>query len=111
MLACGASHACRKLRAVNFPVLAMESRRKTALARLLSETKKAIAEDAAEAILLGCAGKTGICAELSQATRLPAIDGVVAAVKLAEALAGGGFATSTAGVLAFARDKSADLRA
>jgi allantoin racemase len=49
-----------------------------------------------------------MCANLSQTLGLPVIDGVVAAVKLAEALASGGFTTSKAGSLAYPRDKTAD---
>ena len=66
------------------------------------------AEDGAEAIILGCAGMAEMCKDLSETLGLPVIDGVVAAVKLAEALASGGFATSKAGSLAYPRDKSAD---
>lgn len=105
---CGAGHACRKVRSVDLPVLALESSQEEAFLRLVDEGQKAIVEDGAEAIVLGCAGMAEMCAELSEALGLPVIDGVVAAVKLAEALAGGGFATSKIGSLAFPRDKSAD---
>jgi allantoin racemase len=104
VLAYGASHACRRVRAVDLSVSAPESGRKTALARPLAETHKAIAE----AIVLGCAGMADVSAELSRATGLPVIDGVVAAVKLAEALVGGGSATSKPVALAFPRDTSGD---
>lgn len=104
----GAGHACRKVRSVDLPVLALESDPDQAFARLVAEGRKAMAEDGAEAIILGCAGMAEMCANLSETLGLPVIDGVVAAVKLAEALAGGGFATSKAGSLAYPRDKSAD---
>lgn len=104
----GAGHACRRVRSVDLPVLALESAPDEAFARLVAEGRKAMAEDGAEAIILGCAGMAEMCANLSETLGLPVIDGVVAAVKLAEALAGGGFATSKAGSLAYPRDKSAD---
>jgi allantoin racemase len=104
----GAGHACRKVRSVDLSVLALEAAPDEAFARLVSEGRKAMAEDGAEAIILGCAGMAEMCADLSEALGLPVIDGVVAAVKLAEALASGGFATSKAGSLAYPRDKSGD---
>lgn len=104
----GAGHACRKVRSVDLLVLALESDPDQAFARLVAEGLKAITEDGSEAIVLGCAGMAEMCTNLSQTLGLPVIDGVVAAVKLAEALASGGFATSKAGSLAYPRDKSAD---
>lgn len=103
----GAGHACRKVRSVDLPVLALESAPDEAFARLVTEGRKATVEDGAEAIVLGCAGMAEMCASLSETLGLPVIDGVVAAVKLAEALASGGFATSKVGSLGFPRDKSA----
>lgn len=106
VVAYGASHACRKVRCVDLPVLSLESSKAEAFRRLVDEGRKAMTEDGAEAIVLGCAGMADICADLSNTLGLPVIDGVVAAVKLAEALVGGGFATSKAGSLDFPRDKS-----
>lgn len=103
----GADQACRKVRSVDLPVLALESAPDEAFARLVAEGRKAMVEDGAEAIVLGCAGMAEMCASLSETLGLPVIDGVVAAVKLAEALASGGFATSKVGSLGFPRDKSA----
>ena len=111
VLAYGAGHACRKVRSVDLPVLALESVPDEAFSRLVAEGRKAIKEDGAEAIVLGCAGMAEMCANLSVTLGLPVIDGVVAAVKLAEALASGGFATSKAGSLACPRDKSGDMPA
>jgi len=59
--------------------------------------------------VLGCAGMAELCEWLSAEIGVPVIDGVTAAVKLAEALASGGFRTSKAGAYAFPRDKSGDL--
>lgn len=107
----GAGHACRKVRSVDLPVLALEAAPDEAFARLVAEGRKAIEDDKAEAIVLGCAGMAELCASLSDALGLHVIDGVAAAVKLAEALVGGGFATSKVGSLAYPRDKSSDKRA
>ena len=105
----GASGRCRKVRAVDLPVLSLEADPAIARERLLSEARAAIREDGVDAIVLGCAGMAELCDWLTKEAGVPVIDGVTAAVKLAEALAGGGFRTSKAGAYAFPRDKSADL--
>ena len=65
--------------------------------------------DRAEAVVLGCAGMSDMCADLTRATGVPVIDGVHAAVRLAEALAGGGYRTAKTGAYGWPRDKSQDL--
>ncbi|MFN4098238.1 MAG: aspartate/glutamate racemase family protein [Pararhodobacter sp.] len=101
----GATRQCRKVRSVNLPVLALEEDPANAFARLRTEIRRAINEDGAEAVLLGCAGMAEMCHALQEETGVPVIDGVSAAVKLAEALVGGGFATAKGGSFAFPRDK------
>jgi len=74
---------------------------------LLREIERAKAEDGAEAIVLGCAGMSSLCERLKEATGVPVIDGVTAAVKMAEALVGAGYATSKANSYDYPRVKSA----
>lgn len=105
----GAGQRCRKVRAVDMPVLALESDPIGAQARLLAETRLAMEQDGAEAIVLGCAGMADLCTWLSENTGIPVIDGVTAATRLAEALAGAGYRTSKVGAYAYPRDKSADM--
>ncbi len=107
----GASHRCRRVRAVDLPVLTLEADAGLARSRLLAEAIVARDEDLVDAIVLGCAGMAELCDWLSKEIGLPVIDGVTAAVKLAEALAAGGFRTSKAGAYAFPRDKAGDLGA
>jgi allantoin racemase len=90
----GAERHCRKVRAIDLPVLALEEERERAEQLLVLEIKRARDEDGAEAIVLGCAGMSSLCARLKHATGVPVIDGVTAAVKMAEALVGAGYATS-----------------
>jgi allantoin racemase len=52
----GMSHHCRRVRAVEVPVLALEEPTSGASARIRAEIAAAIAEDRAECIILGCAG-------------------------------------------------------
>ncbi|MEU3735674.1 aspartate/glutamate racemase family protein [Streptomyces sp. NPDC032198] len=51
----------------------------------------------AEVLVLGCAGMTGLQEKVGAALDMPVVDGVAAAVKLAESLVGLGLTTSRAG--------------
>jgi allantoin racemase len=48
--------------------------------------KKIVAEDRAEVVILACAGLCDYDRELSEASGIPVIDPVVAAIKMAESL-------------------------
>jgi allantoin racemase len=93
----GFGHKCRGVRTAEFPVLALEDPASGAVDRLRAEIGRAVAEDRCEAILLGCAGMADLNAALAREFGLPVIDGVAAAVKLVEAVAGLGLGTSKAG--------------
>lgn len=103
----GADRHCRKVRAIDLPVLALEEDSYKAEQLLLREIERAKAEDGAEAIVLGCAGMSSLCDRLKEATGVPVIDGVTAAVKMAEALVGAGYATSKVNSYDYPRVKSA----
>jgi allantoin racemase len=61
---------------------------------MVDEGRKAIEEDGAEAILLGCAGLGPLDKWMQQQLGAPVLDGVACAVKLAEGLHGYGLTTS-----------------
>jgi allantoin racemase len=84
-------------RAAGVPVLALEDPSSGAVAKVRAEIRAAIAEDRAECILLGCAGMADLARDLTEEMGLPVIDGVAAAVKLAEAVVGLGLSTSKVG--------------
>jgi allantoin racemase len=86
---------CRRVRATGLAVLELEG--DAARRRILDVCRRALAEDEAEAIVLGCAGMTDLCGELARELRVPVIDGVGVAVKFAEALVGARLATSKHG--------------
>jgi allantoin racemase len=85
------------VRASNIPVLSLEDPNSGSRDRLRSEIRKAIDEDHAEAIVLGCAGMADLARTLQSEFGMPVIDGVGAAVKHAESLVGLGLTTSKRG--------------
>ena len=102
----GVGHRCRTVRAVDMPVLALEQDPATAEARLVREIEAARDIDGAEAVVLGCAGMSDLCDRLQARTGIPVIAGVRAAVKMAEGLVGGGYATSKVGAYDYPRVKT-----
>lgn len=98
----GLSRRCVGIRAANVPVLELERDAATAETLISAEIAKAVAEDNADAIVLGCAGMADLNTRLSRRFGLPVIDGVACAVAMAEALVAAGLSTSKAG--AYARD-------
>ena len=100
LLKYGLDRRCGRVRAAEVPVLALEDPASGATARIAEEIERAKAEDRAEVIVLGCAGMADLAARLSGAHGIPVVDGVAAAVKLAEGLAGLGLRTSKIGAYA-----------
>ncbi|MCZ6772368.1 MAG: aspartate/glutamate racemase family protein [Proteobacteria bacterium] len=101
----GMHRKCRRVRASEVPVLALEDEGNEAREKIRDEILRAIAEDRCEAVLLGCAGMADLTDWLSDETGIPVIDGVVCAVKMVEALVGAGLATSKVGGYAAPRVK------
>ncbi|TIQ22803.1 aspartate/glutamate racemase family protein, partial [Mesorhizobium sp.] len=89
-----------RVRAADIPVLALEDPASDAILKLRGEIARALEEDRAEAIVLGCAGMADLAAELQREFDVPVIDGVGAAVKQAEALIALGLSTSKRGAYA-----------
>ncbi len=100
----GMERRCRRVRAADIPVLALEEEG-DARQRILAEVRAAVAEDRCEAVILGCAGMADLTEWLTRETGVPVIDGVVAAVRIVEALVGAGLRTSKIGAYAVPRPK------
>jgi allantoin racemase len=83
-----------RVRAADVPVLALEEPGSDACRTIEAEIARALAEDGAEAIVLGCAGMTDLARDLERKAGVPVIDGVACAVALAEALVRIGLKTS-----------------
>lgn len=107
----GADRHCRRVRSIDLPVLGLEEDRDAAELLLIREIEAAKKEDGAEAIILGCAGMSALCDRLQEATGLPVIDGVTAAIKLAEALVGAGYTTSKINAYDYPRIKHSEVAA
>jgi allantoin racemase len=105
LLKYGLDRRCARIRAAEVPVLALDDPASDAVGRIGEEIEKARREDHAEAIVLGCAGMADLAGLLSERHGLPVVDGVAAAVTLAEGLARIGLRTSKIGGYAPPRAK------
>jgi len=93
----GLATRCSGVRASEVPVLDLEKPGSDARNQISQEISKAISEDKAEAIVLGCAGMADLAESLSEEHGLPVLDGVVCAVSWAEALVRARLKTSRLG--------------
>jgi allantoin racemase len=100
LLRYGLERRCARVRATDVPVLELDNPASGARARIGTEISRALADDGAEAIVLGCAGMADLAAALSAEFNVPVIDGVAAAVVLAEGMAAIGIKTSKRGTFA-----------
>lgn len=91
---CGFEHHLASIRATTLSVEDFSKDPSGGQKALLEAGRKAIEEDQAEALLLGCAGMTGLEELMEKELGVPIIDGVAAAIKLAEALVDLGKKTS-----------------
>ena len=90
----GYGNLCRKVRASEIPVLALEDPASGARDQLRAEVRRALDEDGCESIVLGCAGMVDMARSLSEELAVPVVEGVTAAVKIVEGLAVLGVTTS-----------------
>ncbi|MFS0647576.1 aspartate/glutamate racemase family protein [Siminovitchia sp. 179-K 8D1 HS] len=82
----GAEGRCKSIRSTGLSVLEFDRDLKKGLNALSNTSKKAVEEDGAESILLGCAGFVSFVEDLQKELGVPVLDGVSPAVKLAEIL-------------------------
>lgn len=101
----GFRNHCRRVRAAEIPVLDLEDNAEAALDGIVKECRRARDEDGIGAIVLGCGGMADLTDTISREVGLPVVEGVTAAVKLAEALVSLGLDTSKHGDLAYPRPK------
>ncbi len=102
----GLATRCARVRATDIPVLALDDPTSNARARISDMIDAAIRDEQADGIVLGCAGMANLAADLSAAHGLPVIEGVSAAIHLAETLIGLHLNTSKLGLWASPLPKS-----
>ncbi len=93
----GFRESCVAVRACEVPVLALEG----GLDRLADECRRAVEQDRADAVVLGCAGMADLCAVLADEVGVPVIDGVAAGTVLAQSLVALGARPADRGEYAF----------
>ncbi|MER9655176.1 aspartate/glutamate racemase family protein [Mesorhizobium sp. M0152] len=104
----GFSHRCRRVFASDIPVLELD-RPESGASERISELIREGIRLGAEGVALGCAGMAAFASALQRKHDLPVVDGVGAAVGLAETLIRCGLAPSKRGVWAMpARPKGLD---
>lgn len=109
LIAYGAERSCRRVRAVDVPVLALDDPASNTRALLVAECRRALDQDHVGALVLGCAGMAELAEDLSAELGAPVIDGVGAAVRFAEALVRLGLKTSKHGDLAYPLPKARSI--
>jgi allantoin racemase len=95
----GLAHRCA-VHAVDVPVSQVTGGSTHLLDLFVAEGRRALDGFGAEAIVLGCAGLTGLVDPLGEALGVPVIDGVLAAVTMVEGLLAQGLTTSRASTFA-----------
>jgi len=90
----GLENRCASIRATGLGVVANYKEKKE---KLIQEGEKAVKEDGAEVLILGCAGMTGLDKEIEKIVGVPTIDGVISALMLVESFIRYGVLTSKIG--------------
>jgi allantoin racemase len=93
----GLDRRCARVRASEIPVLALEADAAAAERKIGAEIERALKEDGADCIVLGCAGMAALAEKFWAQFKVPVVDGVAAGVGLATALARLKLKTSKAG--------------
>ena len=82
----GMDRQCQRVRSSEVAVLELEHANPAAYQKIETEIELAIAEDRAEAIVLGCAGMADLAQAMSARFGLPVLDGLACAVGLCESM-------------------------
>ncbi|HEX2247540.1 MAG TPA: aspartate/glutamate racemase family protein [Arthrobacter sp.] len=90
----GLDARCASVRASGMAVLDLEADPDAAVNAIVAEAAIAVEQDKAEVICLGCGGMAGLTERVVERTGVPVVDGVAAAVTIAESLVRMGLTTS-----------------
>ncbi|MCX2730694.1 aspartate/glutamate racemase family protein [Saccharopolyspora sp. NFXS83] len=92
--AAGLSGRCASVRASGLAVLDLDRDPAAAVDAIAEQAVRAVDDDRAEVICLGCGGMSGLAERVVERTGVPVVDGVTAAVTIAESLVRLGLTTS-----------------
>jgi len=101
----GVYERCASVRASGMSVLELEASPQRAIEAIVAQALEAVNEDKAEVICLGCGGMAGLDQQIRERAGVPVVDGVTAAVALAESLVRLGLKTSKVRTYATPRAK------
>lgn len=101
----GLDARCASVRASGMAVLDLEADPAAAVEAIVTEAERAVRDDRAEVICLGCGGMAGLTEQVIERTGVPVVDGVAAAVTIAESLVRLGLTTSKSRTYAPPRPK------
>ena len=101
----GLDQRCASVRASGLGVLELESDPERAVKAIVEQSTRAVTDDHAEVICLGCGGMAELEEQVREATGVPIVDGVRAAVTIAEGLVRMGLSTSKVRTYAPPREK------
>jgi allantoin racemase len=101
----GVYERCASVRASGMSVLELEASPQRAIEAIVAQAIKAVNQDKAEVICLGCGGMAGLDQQIRERAGVPVVDGVTAAVALAESLVRLGLTTSKVRTYATPRAK------
>lgn len=91
----GLAERCASVRSTGMAVLDLETASPEMTENaIIAAARRAVEEDGADVICLGCAGMAGLDQKVSAAVGVPVIDGVVAALKILEGVVAAGLRTS-----------------
>jgi allantoin racemase len=82
----GMDRQCQRVRSSEVAVLELEHANPAAYEKIEAEIERAISEDRAEAIVLGCAGMADLAQAMSERFGVPVLDGLACAVGLCESM-------------------------
>ncbi|HKT58285.1 MAG TPA: aspartate/glutamate racemase family protein [Microbacterium sp.] len=94
LIVAGLHDRCASVRSSGMSVLELESEPDRAIEAIVAEAKRAVEEDRAEVIVLGCGGMAELKDRVVERCGVPVVDGVQAAVAVAEGLVQLGLKTS-----------------
>lgn len=86
LMLAGLDRRCASVRSSGLSVLELDEDPERAVKAIVAEAQLAVQDDKAEVICLGCGGMAGLDEAVRAATGVPVVDGVAAAVQLAESL-------------------------